>query len=42
MPIETAGYVIVAGFTFLFGWMIFRGMVIEWHRDAAERRDRAE
>lgn len=32
MPVEIIGRVVVAVATFFFGYLLFRGMVFEWHR----------
>lgn len=37
MRTQVFGPVVVAIFTFVFGWMLFRGMVLEWHRRASEQ-----
>jgi len=32
MRITLVGPIVVAVFTFFFGYLLFRGMVFEWHR----------
>jgi hypothetical protein len=38
MEPNTFGPVVVAVATFCFGYLLFRGMVFEWHRRDAESR----
>ncbi len=38
MPTQTYGPVVVGIFVLVFGVMLFRGMVLEWHRRAADER----
>lgn len=38
MRITLFGPIVVAAATFLFGFLLFRGMVLEWHRRDAESR----
>jgi|AP12_2_1047962.scaffolds.fasta_scaffold08399_4 hypothetical protein len=39
MPVTTFGPIIVAVAVWCFGFMLFRGMVFEWHRRDAESRE---
>jgi hypothetical protein len=38
MEPNTFGPVVVAIATFVFGYLLFRGMVFEWHRRDGENR----
>lgn len=38
MEANTFGPVVVAVATFFFGYLLFRGMVLEWHRRDGESR----
>ena len=38
MEANTFGPVVVAVATFFFGYLLFRGMVFEWHRRDGESR----
>ncbi|HMU61271.1 MAG TPA: hypothetical protein PKA66_05765 [Gemmatimonadales bacterium] len=39
MPVTTVGPIVVAAAVWCFGFMLFRGMVFEWHRRDAESRE---
>jgi len=41
MPVTIYGPVTVAIATWFFGFLLFRGMVFEWHRRDAESREQA-
>ncbi len=41
MEPNTFGPVVVAVATFFFGYLLFRGMVFEWHRRDVESRGQA-
>ena len=41
MRSEVIGRIVVAVFVFTFGFLLFRGMVLEWHRRDGELRGHA-